>query len=276
MRLGSLASYLLAATVGCLTWAAPALAAPVYVTPRLDNVSIGPDLAIVAFSFDVKKLFPIIESRFEQWRPVPSSSLGRTDKILPTVPTWKNFHLVHAVQLQDYREAFMKAHGADKEAVKLLMPRFDAVFRKYGDRQPEQSPSDVLATEDARQAWCTNVTRDLNAIIASYNRGLGGGAAADATYRELYARWLGKRNEALRQAVSKSGANPDFGFVESSTNENGLAVFDLPPGRWYIACQLEAISWYKPVIVPEGGGRVILRQEESTHESLKIAEWLGN
>ncbi|MDB5099327.1 MAG: hypothetical protein JWM80_3748 [Cyanobacteria bacterium RYN_339] len=272
MRCRSIALSLLASVL----IAGPAAAVPVYVTARLDNGPVGADLPVVAFSYDVKKLFPAVQSRFDQWRPVPPASVAQANKLIPPVPSWNSFHLVHAVQLQDFREAFVKAHSSDRELVKLLLPRFDNVFRKYGERQPDQSPSDVLASEDSRQIWCGNVTHDLNAIISAYNAGVGGGDAANAQYRELYARWLGKRNEALRLAIGKAGGNANLGYVEANTNEAGLAVFDVPPGRWYFACQLEATAWYKPVIVPAGGGRVLLRPEEATHEIMNLAEWIGS
>lgn len=257
--------------------AAPAWAVPVYVTPRVESGPVGADLPVVAFSFDVKHIFPPIEARFDQWRPVPPASvMSNANKSLPNVPYMSVFHLVQATELQDYREAFSKAHMADKEMLRVLMPRFDAVYRKYGDREPEQTSADLLATENSRTMWCKNVTHDLNAIINAYNAGIGGGDQAAATYRETYARWLGKRNEALRQAVVQLGGNSELGYVQSTTNEAGLATFDLPPGRWFIACQLDAVSWYKPVIVPEGGGRVLLRPEEATHEVLNLPEWTGN
>lgn len=272
MHVRSIALSLLAS----LAIAAPASAVPVYVSAHTEAGPAGADLSVVAFSYDVKKVFPSVAARFEQWRPTPPASVAQASKLLPTVPSWSVFHLVHAVQLQDFREAFVKAHASDKELVKLLLPRFDNVFRKYGERQPDQSPSDVLANEDSRQIWCQNVTHDLNAIISAYNAGVGGGDAANAQYRELYARWLGKRNEALRIAIGKAGGNAALGFVEATTNEAGLAVFDVPPGRWYFSCQLDALAWYKPVIVPAGGGRVMLRPEEATHEILNLSEWIGS
>lgn len=267
---------LLTTLVAALLTAAPALAVPVYVTPRTDAGPVGSDLTVVAFSYDVKHLFPAIEARFDQWRPVPPASMAQAAKLIPLLPSWKEFHLLHATQLEDFREAFGKAHSGDRPVVQLLMPRFDAVFRKYGEREPESTDADMLATEDSRGVWCQNVTHDLNAIINAYNAGIGGGDAANAVYRETYARWLGKRNEALRQAVYKAGGNIEVGFVESNTNEAGLATFDLPPGRWYIACQDEAVSWYKAVIVPETGGRVVLGPDEASHTVLDLPEWVGN
>jgi hypothetical protein len=262
--------------IATIFFASPAWAVPVYVNARSESGPISADVAVVAFSYDVKQVFPSIEKRFDQWRPLPPVSVAQASKLLPPTPYWNSFHLVHAVQLQDFRESFSKAHSGDQALLRLLMPRFDNVFRKFGDRQPDASASDVLATEDSRQIWCQNVTHDINAIISAYNAGIGGGDAANAAYRETYARWLGKRNEALMQAVSRVGGNPQLGFVESSTTDGGLATFDLPPGRWYFACQYDALSWYKAVVVPAGGGRVQLQAEEATHQILNLAEWTGS
>lgn len=259
-----------------MAWAAAAWAAPVTVQPQGSSGNLGPGHQVVAFSFDVRKIYPEVEERFEQWRPIPPRNLG-PERNLRLLPLWRDFTLVQATQLQEFRQAFAKAHQDDREMLRILMPRFDAVFRKYGERGGEEpDASDILGIESSRAAWAEKVTTAINAILQAYNDGADGGDAGNAGYRRLYARWQSQRNEAVRAAALKAGGHPDFSFLEATTGEDGLATFDLPEGKWYFVCQLDQWHWYKPVIVPEGGGRVMLRANEAKRGTVPLSNWTGN
>lgn len=265
-RVLSLAALILLAT------AAPAIAAPVYVSPRVEGGAVPTDTTVVAFSYDVMRVFPGVETRFAKWKPKPPSQSGK----IPQLPTWNDYTLVHARQLSDFRTAFRRAHQGEDEILKALQPKFDEVFKKYGESPPEADTTDQLAIENPRQVWCQKVTIGLNKAITEYNSmGLGGNSPEDA-YRITYARWLGQRNEALRIAANQAGGHPDINFMEGSTNEGGLATFDLPPGDWWIACQASGRAWYKQVRVTARGGHVILDPGEARQERLNLAQWTGS
>lgn len=255
-----------------LATAAPAVAAPVYVSPRVEGGAVPTDTTVVAFSYDVRRVFPGIEARFAKWKPKPPSQSGK----IPLLPTWNDYTLVHARQLQDFRAAFRRAHQGEDEIMKVLAPKFDEVYKKFGENPPEPETTDQLAVENPRQIWCQKVTMGVNKAISEYtNNGVNG--SPETAYRVTYARWLGQRNEALRLAANQAGGHPDINFMEGATNEGGLATFDLPPGDWWIACETnDGRAWYKQVRVGAKGGHVILDVTEARTEGLNLTQWTGN
>lgn len=255
-----------------LAAAAPAVAAPVYVSPRVEAGAVPTDTPVVAFSYDVRRVFPGVEARFAKWRPKAPSQSGR----IPLLPTWNDYTLVHARQLSDFRTAFRRAHQGEDEIMKALMPKFDEVYKKFGESPPDYDTSDQLAVENPRQIWCQKVTMGVNKAISDYNNSGLGGRTPEAAYQLTYARWLGQRNEALRQAANQAGGHPEINFVEGATNEGGLATFDLPPGDWWIACETGGRAWYKRVRVTPKGGHVILDPTEARSEGLNLSQWTGN
>lgn len=260
------------AALAFIATATSAVAAPVYVSPRVEAGVVPTDTAVVAFSYDVRRVFPQVQTRFEKWRPKNTAAAGK----IPVLPTWNDYTLLHARQLMDFRDAFRRAHSGEDEILKALTPQFDEVFKKHGENPPSPDVSDQLAIENPRQVWCQKVTIGLNKVITEYNnQGLGGKSPDDA-YRILRARWLGQRNEALRIAANQAGGHPEINFMEGATNEGGLAMFDLPPGDWWIACESSGRSWYKPVRVTAKGGHVVLDPTEARNEDLDLASWTGN
>ena len=271
MRPGILA----AATAAFLALsAAAASAAPVYVTLRSAYGPVEPGVPVVAFSYDVERIYPEVERRFDQWKPLPP--LAQADfRALPLLRAWGTYYLVHASQLEHYREDFARSHRDDPAMLRDLMPRFDAVFKKYGDHATDIQES-FLQPEDERQLWCQKVTRDLNLVINEYNGRFGAGEAAMEAYRTKYASWLGKRNEALRFAVIRAGGNQNLNFVESVTTGAGVAGFDLPPGTWYVAAQTATWSWYRAMRVTNLGGKVALGGQDASRRRMPLSEWVGN
>ena len=267
--------FLAAATAAILTLAAlPAAAAPVYVSLRSAYGPIPPGVPVVAFSYDIEKVFPEVERRFDQWKPLPP--LPDSDyRPIPTLKAWGTFYLVHAAQLEHFRQDFARARRDDPTLLRDLMPRFDAVYRKYGEHATDIQES-FLLPEDERQLWCQKVTRDLNLVINEYNARFGAGEAAMEAYRTKYANWLGKRNEALRFAVLRAGGNPNLNFVESVTTGEGVAGFDLPAGTWYVAAQTASWSWYRAMRVTNWGGKVTLTGADASRRRMPLAEWVGN
>lgn len=254
--------------------AEPAMAVPVSVSPQLEFGPVPTHTRVVAFSYDVRSVFPAIEARFEAWRP--RAPKPPVENPIPLLPRWQNYHLVHAKQLNDFREAFQRAHRGEKELVDFLMPKFDAVYKKYGDTAPFGSSADALATENPRQKWAEKVTTELNVIIAAYNQhGLKNAPSDDPEYDVVLARWLGQRNEALRQAAAKAGAHPTVSFVEGATHEGGQAELDLPSGVWYIVCEADGKRWYKPIRIAEQGGHVVLTVREADAGRLDLDAWTG-
>lgn len=254
--------------------AEPALAVPVSVSPRMEFGPVPADTPVVAFSYDVRAVFPPVEARFEAWRP--RAPKPPVENPIPLLPKWNDYHLVRAKQLNDFREAFQRAHRGEKELVSYLLPKFDAVYKKYGDTAPFGSSADALATENPRQKWAERVTLELNAIITAYNQhGMKDMAAPDSDYDVVMARWRGQRNEALRIAAARAGAHPTVSFVEGTTSEGGQAVLDLPAGVWYVACQAEGKSWYKPIRIAEQGGHIVLSVREAATSRLDLEAWTG-
>lgn len=271
MRPGILAAIAAATLVAT---ALPAAAAPVYVSLRHAYGPIEPGVPVVAFSYDVEKVFPEVERRFDQWKPLPPLANTAFTPI-PLLKAWGKFYLLHASQLEHYREDFARSHRDDPAMLRDLMPRFDAVYKKYGDRATDIQES-FLQPEDERQLWCQKVTRDLNLVINEYNGRFGAGEAAMEAYRAKYASWLGKRNEALRFAVIRAGGNQNLNFVESVTTGEGLAGFDLPAGTWYVAAQTATWSWYRAMRVTNLGGKVSLTGADASRRRMPLAEWVGN
>lgn len=264
----------LASAAAVLLAALPAAAAPVFVELRTAYGPLEPGVPVVAFSYDVERVYPDVERRFAQWKPqipLPNTYF----KPIPNLRPFATYFLLHASQLENYREDFQKAHRDDPAMLRDLMPRFDAVYKKYGERASDIS-TNILQPEDERQLWCQKVTRDLNLVIDEYNARNGAGDAAMETYRQNYARWLGKRNEALRFAVVRAGGNPNLNFVESVTTSGGVAGFDLPAGTWYVAAQTDLWSWYRPMRVTTYGGRVQLTGQDASRRRLTLADWVGN
>lgn len=271
MRPGLLA----AVTAALLAFSAlPAVASPVYVTLRTAYGPVEPGVPVVAFSYDVERVYPEIERRFEQWKPMPP--LPNTDyRPIPLLRAWGVYYLVHAAQLEHFREDFARAHRDDPAMLRDIMPRFDAVYKKYGERATDIQES-FLQPEDERQLWCQKITRDLNLVINEFNARFGAGEAAMEAYRTKYASWLGKRNEALRFAVIRAGGNQNLNFVESVTTGDGIAGFDLPPGTWFVAAQTASWSWYRPMRVTTWGGKVTLTGADASRRRMPLADWVGN
>jgi hypothetical protein len=264
-----------AALAASLVVATPALAAPVFVSPRMETGPVPADTPIVAFSYDVRAIYPAIANRFERWRPKPPSGGPANPKVLPLLPMpFGDYMLMHSTQIEEYRDTFMKGHKDEPELVKLLMPKFDAIFEKHGAVAPPSGGDGLLSVENPRQLWCRKVAQEINEVLQAYNANYGGDTS-QSTYRIQYARWLGQRNEAVRQAAAAAGANPGIAYMEGTTNLNGMALFDLPPGLWYIACQSEDKSWYKLVRVTEKGGNVPLTPGEASLMRLDLASWTG-
>lgn len=257
-----------------LAMATSAAAAPVYVELKTAYGPLEPGVPVVAFSYDVERVYPEVERRFAQWKPMvplPNTYF----KPLPNLRKFGVYYLLHASQLEHYRDDFQKAHRDDVAMIRDLVPRFDAVYKKYGEHASDISEN-ILQPEDDRQLWCEKVTRDLNLVINEFNARNGAGEASMDLYRQNHARWLGKRNEALRFAVVRSGGNPNLNFVESVTTNGGIAGFDLPAGTWFIAAQTDHWSWYRPMRVTTIGGRVQLAGQDASRRRLMLADWVGN
>ncbi|MEB3284327.1 MAG: hypothetical protein VKN33_03460 [Candidatus Sericytochromatia bacterium] len=250
-----------------------ASAVPVQVKVLSPLGPVGAGVPVVLFSYDVEKIFPGVEAHFARSRPVPPAPRANFRPLVPLQPV-KSFFLVQATELEKFRDNFAAAHRDDNSVIRELMPEFDAVYKKFGD-----SPSDftrgLINTEDGRQIWCQQITTNLNTIINNYNARNGVGEAAARTFKRRYAKWLGKRNEALLYVANEAGGNPNLNFVESVAGEGGVAAFDIPPGMWFIAAQNDGFSWYRPMRVTNTGGRVTLQATDASRRRLPLAEWVG-
>ncbi|MEB3198241.1 MAG: hypothetical protein VKP62_13655 [Candidatus Sericytochromatia bacterium] len=256
-----------------LLLAQAASAVPVQIKVQSPLGPIAPGVPVVVFSYDVERTFPGIEAAWNKTRPAPPVPNKNFRPLAPLQPV-KSFFLLQALELEKYRENFALAHRDDPALVKEFLPRFDEVYKKFGDT-PSEFARGLINTEDGRQIWCQQVTTELNRIINDYNARNGVGEAALDTYKKYYARWLGKRTQSLQAAAVAAGGNPNLNFVESVAGEAGVAAFDLPPGMWYIAAQNEGFSWYRPMRVTNLGGRVSLLASDASRRRLPIADWVG-
>lgn len=251
-----------------LAFAGPAAASTVYVSLRSGQGPVPEGTLVAAFSYDVRRVFPQVQARYEQWRPKSSAIIGSK---IPLLPQWADYHLIHAVQLEEFRDAFRRAHIGEKDTLDYLMPKFDAVYNKYG-ASPGSDGTDALGMEDARQAWCKKITTELDEVITAYNAGVRDGGESFSVQN---ARWLAQRNEALRIAATQAGGNDEVNFQSDETNEGGTATFDLPPGTWYFACQSGDRCWYMAANISEHGGQVSLLPDQASRMPLDLASWMG-
>lgn len=271
MRFRSLCLSLAASTLLAL----PATAAPVFVSPTTAKGPVPAHTKVVLFSYDVRTVHPQVAARFEQWRPtMPTVKKPETTK-LALLPDWKDYHLMAAMQLEEYPRTFERVHADEPELIEQLVPRLKAVYEKHGPKAPAGYESDVLVVESARKAWCKRVASEINAILVDYNNGSGPDSHS-VSYERALARWHAKRNEALQAAAAKAGANATISFVEGVTNARGVVNFDVPVGAWWVACQVGEWSWYKQVKVSERGGHLVLTPTEARPDPLSIAEWTGD
>lgn len=277
MRFRSLPLTLAAATMlaGTALLAPAVSAAPVFVSPKTASGPVPTNTRVVLFSYDVRAVYPQVAARFEQWRPSKPSGPAPESTKLPLLPDWKDYHLMATLQLQEFPLAFKKAHIDDPEMLEMLMPRFEAIYEKHGKKPPSEIGTDLLMVESARQAWCRRVASEINAILVEYNGGYGPDAP-NMAYERTLARWRGKRNEALRIAASKAGANPTISYVEGVTNARGTVNFDVPAGNWWVACQVGEWSWYKRVKISERGGHLELTANDAQPDGLALTDWTGD
>ncbi|GEM_PF-6950899 len=265
-----------AVVLGCLFWSVTACAAPVAISFGDAQGALDEGEDVVAFSYDVKRLFPLVMASLSASRPEPDSKQTNLTPV-PRIASWRSFSLVHSFELERFREGFRIAHAAEPEVLATLMPAFDEVFKKYGDRPDDLGIGAIFSKMNGRQIWCAHVTEALNRIIDGYNENQGLGSSGDVEYQVRLAAWLGRRNEALQQAVVRQGGQPHVGFVQSVTDENGVANFDLPPGVWYVACQRnDGRYWYKALRVTARGGSIKLGSTDLQSGRLTLSEWIGS
>ncbi|MEB3220776.1 MAG: hypothetical protein VKS61_01735 [Candidatus Sericytochromatia bacterium] len=270
MRIAKLSSLVAAAWLGL---AASASAVPVQVKVMSPQGPIAPGVPVVVFSYDVDKVFPSVQQRMDRHRPVPPAPPGGF-RPLPLLKPVKNFYLLQASELEAYRETFADIHRGDPDTTKELLPLFNHVYKKHGER-PSDSIRGIVNTEDGRELWVRKVMADINNVINAYNARNGVGEATMSKYQERYAKWLGKRNEVLRFEAERNGGNPTLNFVESVAGDGGIAAFDLPPGNWYIAAQSETYSWYRPMRVTNVGGKVTVPPTDASRRRLPMLDWVG-
>lgn len=270
MRLAKLSFLTVATWLGC---AGAALAVPVQVKVLSPMGPIAPGVPVVVFSYDVEKVFPSVQQRFERYRPVPPPVAG-SFRPLPLLQPVKNFFLLQAAELENYRTAFSDIHRDEPALLKEMMPILDAVYRRHGDN-PGDSIRGLVNTEDGRQVWVQKVSTEINAAINAYNARNGVGEAAMKAYQAKHAKWLGARNEALRFEAERAGGSPNLNFVESVAGDGGIAAFDVPPGNWYIAAQNDNFSWYRAMRVTNTGGKVTMPASDASRRRLPLLDWVG-
>lgn len=243
------------AIVGVL--AAPALASPVTVSVQLDNRPVPEGTLVAAFSYDVRAAYA---------RVIAKDTPTGQPKGLTPLPLWSDYSLLNAEQLESFRDDFRKAHMGESALLKTVMPKFDAVYQKYGSQAPGNDDSELIDQESGQQAWCRKVTHDLNRIIRDYDATHPTGASADPTLVR----------QDLMAIARAAGANPAIAYQTDETNVDGVATFDLPAGTWYFCCQAEGRSWYLGAHLGPAGGRLVFTSDEATTDPLDLAAWLND
>ncbi|MEB3330162.1 MAG: hypothetical protein VKQ33_13105 [Candidatus Sericytochromatia bacterium] len=270
MRSAKLTSLALASWLGL---AAAAFAVPVQVRVMSPLGPVQPGVPVVAFSYDIEKVFPGVQQRFERYRPAPPNPPSGF-RPLPLLKPVKSFYLLQASELEGFRETFADIHRDEPETIAELKPLFNQVFKKHGDRASD-SIRGLVNTEDGRELWVRKVVTDLNNVINAYNARNGVGEAIMKVYQARHAKWLGKRTEALRYEAERAGGNPTLNFVESLAGDGGIAAFDLPPGTWYVAAQSDTYSWYRAMRVTNTGGKITVPSTDASRRRLPLVDWVG-